>query len=90
MPATRAAAGTTATAGDAGTSAAADTADPWRDLQVRFVDDPAAAVQAAADMVEAAVERLRESMPGRHPQDTEQLRQAFQRYRAVHRALTTA
>lgn len=63
--------------------------DPWPALQSQFVDDPAAAVGAAAGMVDDLLARLRDAAarPGQDT-DTEGLRQAFHRYRSMHRSLT--
>ncbi|MFI7589443.1 hypothetical protein ACIB24_20455 [Spongisporangium articulatum] len=65
---------------------------PWADLQGRFVDDPAGCVQEASELVDQAIQSLRDSLPGTGSAggDTESLRQAFRRYRAVHEALTRA
>ena len=60
----------------------------WHELQSRFVDDPVAAVQEAAGLLDEALDDLRRSIP----QDsdggsTEQLRLAFQRYRDAYQSL---
>jgi len=54
----------------------------WDDLQATFVDDPRAAVDGAADLLSEA---LAEATPG--DAGTEDLRLAFQRYRAAFRDL---
>jgi hypothetical protein len=68
--------------GDTGTGAE----DRWRDLQLTFVDDPAAAVREAADLLEQAIADLRQQYEG--SDSTEDLRTAFRRYRDVYRSLT--
>jgi len=68
--------------GDTGTG----TEDRWRDLQLTFVDDPAAAVREAADLLEQAIADLRQQYEG--SDSTEDLRTAFRRYRDVYRGLT--
>jgi hypothetical protein len=65
--------------------------DQWRDLQVRFVDDPAAAVTGAKGLVTEAVQQLAETLlaaqaaldPFRETDqvDTEAMRVAMRRYR---------
>jgi hypothetical protein len=91
------AAGTsTDTATDTATDTSADTSAPdvtpddaaedrWRDLQITFVDDPAAAVRGAADLLESAVAELRQSLEG--SDSTEDLRNAFRKYRDIFRGL---
>jgi hypothetical protein len=74
----------TGTTGDS-TSGSEDYEATWRDLQVTFVDDPAAAVRGAADLLERAVADLRQSLEG--SEETEDLRTAFRRYRDVFRTL---
>jgi predicted nuclease with RNAse H fold len=65
----------------------------WADVQTRFVDDPAASVKAADELVAATIRRLTEVFAderGRLEKDwgakdqvsTEDLRQAFRRYRS--------
>ena len=57
-------------------------------LQGQFVDDPAGAVRQAAALVEDAMAQLHRSLENLADGDsTEDLRRAFQRYRAVHDAL---
>ena len=61
----------------------------WHDVQSRFVDDPAAAVQEAADLVDAALRDLRGTLPGAGDRgSTEDLRLAFRRYRDVYQSLS--
>jgi hypothetical protein len=62
----------------------------WRDLQARFVDDPAAVTREAADMVNAALARLTQSLDLARDDSTENLRTAFRHYREVYRILTDA
>jgi len=72
--------------GDAGhTGGSEEYEAAWRDLQVMFVDDPAAAVRGAAELLERAVADLRASLEGSDA--TEDLRTAFRRYRDVFRSL---
>ena len=61
----------------------------WRELQVQFIDEPAAAVAGAKRLVTEAVEQLSQSLlsqrdllepQSEHP-DTEALRVAMRRYR---------
>lgn len=59
--------------------------DPWRELSWRFVDDPRAAVDAAAELVQRAVEQ---EVGLTADTDTEQLRQVFTRLRDLHGRLT--
>ncbi len=62
--------------------------ESWTQLQGRFVDDPAGAVRQAAALVEDAMAQLHQSLDRLADGDsTEDLRRAFQRYRAVHDAL---
>jgi hypothetical protein len=70
---------------DTGTGGSDDYEAAWRDLQVTFVDDPAAAVRGAAELLERAVADLRASLEG--SEATEDLRTAFRRYRDVFRNL---
>lgn len=70
---------------DTGTGGPAEYEDAWRELQVTFVDDPAAAVRGAAELLERAVADLRASLEG--SEATEDLRTAFRRYRDVFRTL---
>jgi hypothetical protein len=71
-----------------------DLGQEWRDIQAAFVDDPAGAVQLAADATNAAlgtlVDRLRRQQStlvnggsSAGEQDTEQLRRALREYRAL-------
>ncbi|HEY6797163.1 MAG TPA: hypothetical protein VI248_21025 [Kineosporiaceae bacterium] len=67
-------------------SVAAGEPGQWAQLSAQFVDDPPAAVKAAAVLVEEAVQRVL-----RHPDgdtDTEVLRAAFVRYRDLYRTLS--
>ena len=57
----------------------------WRELQGTFVDDPAAAVRGAADLLERAVAELRQTLEG--TDSTEDLRNAFRKYRDLFRSL---
>jgi hypothetical protein len=50
-----------------------------------FVDEPAAAVSVAADLLEQAVGDLRRRLEG--SDSTEDLRTAFRKYRDVYRSL---
>jgi hypothetical protein len=86
---------------DAATAAATDDragnthlSQEWRDIQAAFVDDPAGAVQLAADATDAAlstlIDRLRRTqsalMTGHNSPsepDTEQLRAALRDYRTL-------
>jgi hypothetical protein len=62
--------------------------ESWTRLQGRFVDDPAGAVREAAQLVEDAIAQLHRTMDHLAEGDsTEDLRLAFQRYRALHVAL---
>jgi hypothetical protein len=75
-------------------------ASQWADIQSRFVDDPRAAVACADDLVNEVMDRIgdwfaeRRSTLGHQwraddPADTEELRQAMQRYRDLfHRLLS--
>jgi len=56
----------------------------WQSLQGKFVDDPAAAVKEAADLVESAVAQLRGQLD---TGSTEDLRVAFRRYRDLYAGL---
>ncbi|SCG74212.1 hypothetical protein [Micromonospora humi] len=81
--------------GDAATLFAADAAqgfrDRWRDVQLRFVDDPKAAVGEAESLVEEAIEALSTALREQRTKlgtwqesgssDTEQLRVAVRGYR---------
>src|SRR5262249_26237386 len=72
----------------------------WTDVQSRFVDDPRAAVQEADALVADAMQRLTEGFARARANleaqgatggeaDTEELRQAVQRYRSFfHRLLS--
>ncbi|MFV2010449.1 MULTISPECIES: hypothetical protein [unclassified Micromonospora] len=65
--------------------------DRWRDVQLRFVDDPHAAAGEAQSLVTEAVEALTAALTAQRdelggwtdagPEDTEQLRMAVRRYR---------
>ncbi|WBB98311.1 hypothetical protein O7543_12280 [Solwaraspora sp. WMMA2080] len=65
--------------------------DRWRDVQLRFVDDPHAAAGEAQNLVTEAVEALTAALTAQRdelggwtdagPEDTEQLRMAVRRYR---------
>lgn len=65
--------------------------DRWRDVQLRFVDDPHAAAGEAQGLVTEAVEALTAALTAQRdelsgwtsagPEDTEQLRMAVRRYR---------
>jgi hypothetical protein len=85
--ATPAATTSTDTPGESATAAADEAADEdaWRDLQITFVDDPAAAVRDAADLLEKAIADLRSTYEG--SESTEDLRTAFRKYRDVYRGL---
>ena len=67
----------------------ADPTDQWRELSWRFVDDPRAAVDAAAELVQRAVEQqVGLTVADGDSADTEQLRQVFTRLRDLHGRLT--
>lgn len=67
----------------------ADPTDQWRELSWRFVDDPRAAVDAAAALVQRAVEeQVGLTVSDGESADTEQLRQVFTRLRDLHGRLT--
>ncbi|MGV9980140.1 hypothetical protein ACWDUH_20915, partial [Micromonospora wenchangensis] len=80
---------------DAATLFEADAAqgfrDRWRDVQLRFVDDPRGAAGEAQSLVEEAIAALSEALAaqkeklggwqGADEADTEQLRVAVRRYR---------
>ena len=80
---------------DAATLFEADAAqgfrDRWRDVQLRFVDDPRAAAGEAQSLVEEAIRALSEALAaqkeklggwqGAGEADTEQLRVAVRQYR---------
>jgi hypothetical protein len=67
----------------------ADPTDQWRELSWRFVDDPRAAVDAAAALVQRAVEQqVGLTVADGESADTEQLRQVFTRLRDLHGRLT--
>ncbi|WFE24222.1 hypothetical protein O7621_13710 [Solwaraspora sp. WMMD937] len=65
--------------------------DRWRDVQLRFVDDPHAAAGEAQNLVTEAVEAVTAALTAQRdelggwtdagPEDTEQLRMAVRRYR---------
>jgi hypothetical protein len=62
--------------------------DRWRDVQLRFVDDPKAAADEAATLVEQAVDALTANLRQQHRSlgavaeaDTEQLRVRLRGYR---------
>jgi hypothetical protein len=75
----------TASPAASGTASTAEGEDAWRELQLTFVDDPAAAVRDAADLLEKAVADLRQQYEG--SDSTEDLRTAFRKYRDVYRGL---
>ncbi|MCE0540190.1 hypothetical protein LWF15_32325 [Kineosporia rhizophila] len=56
----------------------------WRDLQAKFVDDPEATVAEAATLIERDLAGLRSKLAGG---STEDLRNAFKRYRGLHESL---
>ena len=56
----------------------------WRDLQAKFVDDPEATVAEAAALIERDLAGLRSKLAGG---STEDLRNAFKRYRGLHESL---
>lgn len=56
----------------------------WRDLQARFVDDPGSAVSEAATLLERDLAGLKSKLAGG---STEDLRNAFKRYRSLHESL---
>jgi hypothetical protein len=64
---------------------ASDGEGAWRDLQLRFVDDPKSAVADAADLIEQAVADLRRRLES--TDSTEELRAAFLRYREFYQGL---
>ena len=68
------------------TAPGAGSDERWRELQLTFVDDPAAAVREAADLLEQAIADLRQQYEG--SDSTEDLRTAFRRYRDVYRSLS--
>jgi hypothetical protein len=70
---------------DPGTAADTSAEDRWRELQITFVDDPAAAVRDAAELLEQAIADLRQRFEG--SDSTEDLRTAFRKYRDVYRGL---
>jgi hypothetical protein len=58
----------------------------WREVQLRFVDDPAAAAQDAEALVVQATEQLAAMVAARRSErdgDTEELRLTVRRYRAL-------
>ncbi len=69
----------------------------WQAAQLRFVDDPAAVAAEMRDLIGETVDRLQASVTERRQEldeafgsagtDTEQLRQAVQRYRDFHQQL---
>ncbi|MDI1459829.1 hypothetical protein QEZ54_02505 [Catellatospora sp. KI3] len=71
--------------------------DRWEALQLRFVDDPAGITSELRDLVEEALQTMQQELSRRHDEldslvqgadgDTEQLRQAVQRYRDFYHAL---
>lgn len=76
-------------AGDLGTDrppATTGASDSWRDLQMRFVDDPTAAVREAVQLIQREV-------PGSDgpasPAETERLRVIFTTLRDMHSRLRT-
>ncbi|GAB3266002.1 hypothetical protein [Kineosporia babensis] len=56
----------------------------WRELQANFVDDPEATVSEAATLIERDLAGLRAKLAGG---STEDLRNAFKRYRSLHESL---
>lgn len=74
-----------------GRDAAQGFRDRWRDVQLRFVDDPKAAVGEAQGLVDEAIEALASALSGQKNElgswqsgdsgDTEQLRVVVRRYR---------
>ncbi|GLY31193.1 hypothetical protein [Kineosporia sp. NBRC 101731] len=58
--------------------------DEWRDLQAKFVDDPESTVTEAATLIERDLAGLRSKLAGG---STEDLRNAFKRYRGLHESL---
>jgi hypothetical protein len=64
--------------------AVAAVATDWQELQGKFVDDPAAAVQEAGGKVEQALAELRAKV---ETGSTEDLRTAFRRYRDLFASL---
>ncbi|MEH0845421.1 hypothetical protein V6U81_23810, partial [Micromonospora sp. CPCC 205711] len=72
-------------------AAAQDFRDRWRDVQLRFVDDPRAAVGDAQSLIEEAIEALSAALSAQKQKlggwqdagsaDTEQLRMAVRQYR---------
>jgi hypothetical protein len=60
----------------------------WRDLQGRFVDDPAAVTREAAELVQGAIRDLSREIDGIDI-STEDLRTAFRRFRDLHRDLVS-
>ncbi|MBT0767476.1 hypothetical protein KIH74_00985 [Kineosporia sp. J2-2] len=58
--------------------------DEWRELQTKFVDDPQATVAGAAGLLERDLAGLRSQLAAG---STEDLRNAFKRYRGLHESL---
>ncbi|GAB6900477.1 chromosomal replication initiator protein DnaA [Kineosporia succinea] len=58
--------------------------EEWRELQARFVDDPESTVAEAATLIERDLAGLRSKLAGG---STEDLRNAFKRYRGLHESL---
>ncbi len=63
----------------------ADIDQRWRDAQVSFVDDPAAAVSTGRGLATSALQAVTETLHagGEHSGDTEELRQQMRRYRKL-------
>ncbi|GIE29146.1 hypothetical protein Ait01nite_021910 [Actinoplanes italicus] len=63
--------------------------DRWRDVQLRFVDDPKGATAEASGLVDEAVDKLSKALRDHHgslakgTDDTEQLRVEFRSYRDI-------
>lgn len=75
--------------------------DRWVRIEERFVDDPAAAVRAADELIGQVIDRIRDSLADRrsaqrqrwHPPDdatTEQLRASLHRYEVLFGQLADA
>ena len=61
----------------------------FEQLQAQFIDEPQAAVRSAETLVKEAVDRMMRGTGGHHGgNDTEQLRLAMKRYRALIFSLT--
>ncbi|BCJ75612.1 hypothetical protein CS0771_51560 [Catellatospora sp. IY07-71] len=80
-----------------GAGAADDLRERWQAAQLRFVDDPASVAAEMRDLIGETVDRLQQTLAERRQEldeafssagtDTEQLRQAVQRYRDFHQQL---